>query len=195
MRNIKKLVLGIGVGLLTMIAAIAFPPRGKTVWLRLSGAVMANDTRTECYADKPLRILSVTGQKWAGWDKLEAASAYHALIVLPQIVPNDSGSVSSSDGFIDTAIEKWQPWKDQSDNGPAEERELAVIYDAVWQTITVGSQTYHLAKGNLFVIRFDENWQPEVTQIEATISKDAGVEEVVRVFKSVLREDKMVQQL
>jgi hypothetical protein len=195
MRNIKKRVLGIAVGLLTMIAAIVLPPRGKTVWLHLSGAVMANDTRIECYTAKPFRILSVTGQKWAGWDKVEAASAYHALVVLPHIVPNDSGSVSSGDGFTDTAIEKWQPWKLQSDNGSAEERELAVIYDAVWQTITVGSQTYHLAKGNLFVIRFNENWQPQVTQLEATISKDAGVEEVVKVFKSVLSKDKTVQQL
>ena len=195
MSNIKKLVLGTALGLLTMIAAIALLPRGKTVWLHLSGAVMANGTRIECYTAKPFRILSVTGQKWARWDKLEAASAYHALVVLPHIVPNDSGSVSSGDGFTDTAIEKWQPWKVQSDNGPAEERELAVIYDAVWQTIRVGSQTFHLEKGNLFVIRFDENWQPQVTQLEATISKDAGVEEVVKVFKSVLSEDKTVQQL
>jgi hypothetical protein len=195
MSNIKKLVLGTALGLLTITAAIALLPRGKTVWLHLSGAVMANDTRIECYTAKPFRILSVTGQKWARWDKLEAASAYHALVVLPHIVPNDSGSVSSGDGFTDTAIEKWQPWKVQSDNGPAEERELAVIYDAVWQTITVGSQTFHLEKGNLFVIRFDENWQPQVTQLEATISKDAGVEEVVKVFKSVLSEDKTVQQL
>jgi hypothetical protein len=195
MRNIKKLLLGAGGVLLTMIAAIALLPRGKTVWLHLSGAVMANDTRIECYTAKPFRILSVTGQKWAGWDKLEAASAYHALVVLPHIVPNDSGSVSSGDGFTDTAIEKWQPWKVRSDIGPAEERELAVIYDAVWQTITIRARTYHLEKGNLFVIRFDENWQPAVTQLKATISKDAGVEEVVKVFKFILREDKTVQQL
>jgi hypothetical protein len=39
-------------------------------------------------------------------------------------------------------------------------------------------EVYIFRRGNLFVIRFDQNWQPEVTQLEATISKDAGVEEV-----------------
>ena len=78
--------------------------------------------------------------------------------------------------------------------GPTEE-ELAISYDALRQTITVGSETYHLAKGNLFVVRLDENWHPEITQLEMTNNKDIGVEEVISAFKSALRQDRIVQQL
>jgi hypothetical protein len=48
--------------------------------------------------------------------------------------------------------------------------------------------------GNLFVIRYDQNWQPAVTQLDATLNK-AGTEEEVNAFKSVLKDDKIVQQL
>lgn len=65
----------------------------------------------------------------------------------------------------------------------------------MWQTTTVDSKTDRPAYGNLFVFRFDENWQPEVTKLKATINKDAEVEEVINAFKSVLSEDKTVQQL
>jgi hypothetical protein len=45
-----------------------------------------------------------------------------------------------------------------------------------------------------FVIRYDQNWQPAVTQLNATLN-NAGMEEEVNAFKSVLKDDKIVQQL
>ena len=194
MRNTKKQVLGIGFGLLTLITGILGPRPVKSVWLHLSGGVMPNALRTQGYTDKPFTILSVKGQKWTSWNKLEAGSAYHALIILPQILPNDGDSGTRSDGFTYTATEKWQSGKAEANTGPTEE-ELAISYDALRQTITVGSETYHLAKGNLFVVRLDENWHPEITQLEMTNNKDIGVEEVISAFKSALRQDRIVQQL
>ena len=188
----KKWAFGIGVGLLTMIVAIAPLQVWKSVWLHWSGGVIANAVRAHGYTDKPFRVISVTGQRWARWDNLEGASAYHALVVLPQTVPDDRASISRADGFTHTAVERWQPSKD---NGPAEERELAVKYDAVWQTITIDSHPYNLANGNLFVIKLDENWHPKVTQLMFSLKEDQGVDAVIGAFKFVLREDKIVQQL
>jgi hypothetical protein len=191
-KNIKKKLLAIAVGLIMVNPAVVL---GKRAWLHFSGGVIANSSRIHRYMDKPFRILSVKGQKWARWNKLEDASAYHALVVLPLVVPDGSGGLSGGDEFTHTNIETWQPWKGQSISGPTEERQLAVVYDAIWQTVTVDSQKYHLANGNLFLIRFDENWQSEVKQLKATVNNDAGVADVVNAFKSLLKEDKNIQQL
>jgi hypothetical protein len=116
-------------------------------------------------------------------------------VVLPQTVPDDSASLSLADGFTHTVVERWQPSKGHFHNSPAEERELAVKYDAVWQTITIDSHAYNLANGNLFVIRLDENWHPKVTQLRLSLKEDEGVDAVIGAFKSVLPEDKIVHQL
>lgn len=195
MSNKRKYKLGIAVGLIAMIAAIGLPLKAKTMWLYLSGAVIPSSHRTQRYTDKPFRVMSVTGQRWVTWNKLEDASAYYALVVLPLVMPDDNDFESGGNGFTHTDIERWQQRKGQFNKSLAEERELAVTYDAVWQTITVGSRRYRLANGNLFVIRYDENWRSEVTQLEATINHDAELGEVTNAFKSALSEDKAVKQL
>jgi len=194
MINIKKHVVGAACGLFTMIAATALVPQMKTTLVRWSGAVMPNSSRTEIYSDKPLRILSISGPHWATWDNQEDASAYHALVVLPVVVPEDSGSVSGGDGFTHRKIEMWHASNGQPTSDTTA-RELEINYDAIWRTITVDSHTYHLAKGNLFVVRFDQNWHPEVTQLNATFNKVADVKEVINVFKSVMSDDKILKQL
>ncbi len=195
MRNIKKVALGITIGLSMMIAVNVLPHLAKKWCVYLSGAVMVNASRTNRYTDKPVRILSVTGEKWATWDKMESGSAYHVLIVLPVVIPDDDGFVSGGDGFTHTNIEMLRPSKGQFYSDPTEVRQLAVTYNAVWKTITVGSQTYRLRSGNLFVVRFDENWQSKVTQLEETIDRVAGADDVINIYKKVLSEDKTVQQL
>jgi hypothetical protein len=69
-----------------------------------------------------------------------------------------------------------------------------VVYDAVWQTITVESKTYRLAKGNLFVIRFDQAGRPTVTQLNATVNQ-RDWDAAVKAFKSLVPDDPLVQQL
>jgi len=195
MKNVKQPLVIITILFLMAIALSVLPTLGKRAWVRASGAVMANSSGTLNYTDKPFRILSVKGERWATWDKLENAFAYHALVVLPMVVPEDSGSMSGGDDFTHINTRKWKPLKGQTENALTEERELSVRYDALWQTITVASQKYRLANGNLFVVRFNENWQPEITQLKATIDKDVGFDEVRRAFKSALSEDEAIQQL
>jgi hypothetical protein len=159
MKSLKKWVFGIGVGLLMMIAAIALQQVGKSVWLHWSGAVIANGVRAHGYTDKPFRILSVSGQRWSKWEHLERASAYHALVVLPETVPDGSARLSLAEGFTHTVIERWQPSKGSFGNSSPDERELAVKYDAVWQTVTIDSHAYDLAHGNLVCYSSDSTWK------------------------------------
>ncbi len=192
MRSIRKNVLGLGFGLLIVIVVTALLPSIKNRWIRLSGAVfLTNASRTHTFMDEPMRILSVGGQRWVTSNKLEAASAYHALVLFPSVSISDNGSTSSGGNYNHSFISKWLV----QGNG---EKELEIIYDAMWQTITVDSQTFHLKNGNLFVIRFGESWKPKVTQFNQTISKTGEIREHDRLrdaFKFLLPEDKMVQQL
>jgi hypothetical protein len=189
-------VFGVAFGLLILFAARIYLPSVKTMWVRHSGAVIPNGSHTEVYTAQPFRILSVKGQRWVDGRLLEAA-AYHALVIFPIVIPKDDYSSSGGDGFTHTDIQEWLvPIGEPSANGQTfEKKELAITYDSLWQTITLHSRTYHLTRGNLFVIRFDQNWQPAVNQLNVTVNSDADHDEEVRAFKAALKDDALVQQL
>lgn len=194
MRDRHGQVFGLALGLLAVLAAIASLPPAKGAWLRLSGAVMPSGSRTHTYHDRPVRILSAEGRRWAAWDELEDASAYHALVLFPHGELRDTWSSSGGDGFTHTSVERWQ-WSRGQPGGGFEERELKIVYDALWRTVTVNSRTYRVADGTLFVVRFGEQSHPAVTQLEAPLDGGAGMKEAVDAFKAELPEDMMVQQL
>lgn len=77
--------------------------------------------------------------------------------------------------------------------GIYEEKKLEATYDALRRAVTLGSRTYSLADGNVFVIRFDESWQPGVTQLNVSITEDVAVD--LDGFKSLLRGDETIQKL
>lgn len=157
---------------------------------------MPGGARTHTYFDRPIRILSVEGQRWGTWAALERASAYHALVIFPPGELSNAESVSGGDDFTHTKVERWRLMRGQPPGRfTAEERELEIVYDALWQTVTVGTRTYQLANGNLFVVRYDEQLQPAVTQLNATLNREGSTEEVVAAFKAQLREDAIAQQL
>jgi hypothetical protein len=196
MSLLRKTMFGVIFGLLILLAATIYLPPAKTMWVRHSGAVIPNGSRTLVFTDKPFRILSVEGQRWVDGRLLEA-SAYHALVIFPIVIPKDDYSSSGGDGFTHTDLQSWLvPIGERSANGQTfEKKELAITYDSLWQTITLHSRTYHLTQGNLFVIRFDQNWQPAVSQLNVTINTDADHDEEVRAFKTALKDDALVQQL
>jgi hypothetical protein len=195
MRRLKRPMIGSIAGLLMTLAVVALVPSAKRTWVRLSGAVVAGGSRTHSYADKPARVLSVEGRRWVTWNESEGASAYHALVIFPRGELKDLGGVSGGDGFTYTRAERWhvREWQPQTVAG--EEIRLGIAYDAFWRTVTVDSQAYRLADGNMFVIRFDKQRGLSVTQLNMTVDKGAGIDEVVGAFKSKLPEDEVAQQL
>jgi len=76
-----------------------------------------------------------------------------------------------------------------------EVKELTISYDALWQTVVVQNRTYHLKQGNLFIVRFDQNWQSAVTQLNVTMNGASDYQQEIDAFKSVLKDDQMVRQL
>jgi hypothetical protein len=191
MTNTKKLTFSLGLALLIIFACAFYLPNAKKRWLRHTGAVIPGGSSTLRYYDKPCVLLSITGERWAPSGRLEDASAYHALVIFPTLVPEPYAWSSGGDGFTHTDI---QHWRVPGGSMTSQEMDLAVVYDAVWQTITVESKTYRLAKGNLFVIRFGQAGRPTVTQLNATVNQ-RDWDAAVKAFKSLVPDDPLVQQL
>jgi len=194
--NRLKLVFGIVFGLLILFAVTLYLPTAKAMWLHHSGAVIPNGSRTLVFTDRPFRLLSVQGQRWVDGRLLEA-SAYHVLVIFPVVIPKDASSSSGGDRFSHTDIQRWlvQTGGRSANAQSFEEKELTVNYDALWQTVALGNRTYHLKQGNLFVIRFDQNWQSAVTQLNVTMNGATDHQEEIDAFKSTLKDDPMVRQL
>jgi len=201
--NKLKFVFGIVFGLLILFAVVVYLPAAKAMWLHRSGAVIPNGSRTLVFTDRPFRVLSAQGQRWVDGRLLEA-SAYHVLVIFPVVIPKDAGSSSGGDGFSQTQIQKWmvptggRPADAQSFEVKMlsfEVKELTISYDALWQTVALQNRTYHLKQGNLFIVRFDQNWQSAVTQVNVTMNGAADYQEEIDAFKSALKDDQMVRQL
>src|SRR6267378_291588 len=107
MKCVGKHALGLGLGSLVMMTTIAILPSVKSSWLHLSGTVIPNGTRTESSFSKPIKIVSVEGQRWLSRDKHEDASAYHALLILPSVPIRDIGGLSGGDDYSEKLVERW----------------------------------------------------------------------------------------
>lgn len=191
MRALTKHASAFAFAFVAALTLVALQPLARSTSLRLTGAVMPDSTQTHTYTDKPVMALSVGGERWRTWGETERASAYHALIIPPPVPFSDGGHVTGGDGFTHTYIQKWLVRT--SPQGIYEEKKLEVIYDAVRRTITLGPRTYSLANGNLFVILFDESWQPGVTQLDVSINEEVTAD--LDFFKSLLRGDATIQRL
>lgn len=181
--------------LLAIFLAIALKPLWGKAWIYMSGAVIPKGSSTHSYAEHHNLLLSVDGERWVSSDRREKATAYHALVILPEGELREDSNTSTSDGVTHTDTLKWLRLRAQGDSYQAEAKSLTIVYHALTQKISVGSDTYRLSKGNIFVVRLDEEWRPTVTQFEATLDKADESDEVVEFFKRALPEDEAVKKL
>ena len=181
--------------LLAIFLAVALKPLWQKAWIYMSGAVIPNSSTTHGYTDHHNLLLSVGGERWVSSDRMEKATAYHALVIPPEVELREDGSISRSDGVSHTDTLKWLRLREQGDSYQAEAKSLTIVYHALTQKISVGSDTYRLAKGNIFVVCLDEEWRTTVTQIEGILDKAYDSDEVVEFFKRALPEDEVVKKL
>lgn len=143
----------------------------------MSGSVIPEGSRTLDSAGHSGRWLSAVGRRWVTRDRQEEAAAYYALVFPPGGRVRADGTASANDGSSQTDTLKWVAERDLG-GGSVEQSggSLTVRYDAVGRDVTIGPDTYPLSKGNVFVIRLDEGWRPQVTQVAASLSRDDGFE-------------------
>ena len=169
---------------------------GQSAWIYLSSAVTPNSTGTTSFANEGKVLLSVGGERWASWYSQEQATAFHALVIPPWGAFRKDGGSSGGDDFTHKVTLEWLRTRDRvGAHEGAEAGSFTIVYHALTQSVSVGTDTYRLAKGNIFVVRLDDEWQPHVTQVEAVLDKPAELVDVVEFFKHVLPDDEEVKKL
>jgi hypothetical protein len=165
-------------------------------WQFRPGALMASDSQMSIFKDAPGQLLSVNGFRRISAAKLEEVSIYHAIIFHPTVPMSGSGGSTSNDGPLSIEKVTWRIQKNPPhDYKDTTQKMLEIRYDALERVVIVGSQRFLLSEGNMFIIRLNEDWLPEVEQVAATFDKRADDEEVLKFFKHVLREDERIQKL
>jgi hypothetical protein len=194
-RKTRILLIELALVLILVFIALALKPSTENYWLYASSAVIPHGSTTRSFVDYPnIKLLSVQGERWTSENKRTRAKAYSALVILPKVSLRENGSVSTGDGRTQTDTLKWLRENSlANDYQNTEERNLTITYDAIFQTMRIDSESYSLAAGNLFVIRFDEKWQPQVTQLNTTVSEDDEFE-AREYFKRAVPNEEALQK-
>jgi hypothetical protein len=143
------------------------------------------------HALKPVgEFMSLEGSRRISPAKLEDGySIYHALVFAPQA--NCGTHVATNEGAISTA----RPFEKCKDAAQSKDYPLTLSYDAVHRTLTINSQSFDVSRGNLFVIRVDDNWDATANQLPVILSRTLEPKNVLHAFKLALPHDRLVQSL
>lgn len=205
-RKTRAPIFWLILALIIYLFALNLKPSAEKYWLYASGAVIPNGTSTHSFSGgtwtysysgfPDVYLLSAVGERWVSSKKAVRAKAYYALVILPRVPLRENGSSSSNDGRTQISTLKWL-----RENSPADERQntaekfdLSVTYNAIFQAVTIDSENYSLTKGNLFVIRINEELQPQVTQLDAIIREDNEFA-VIEYFKRTVPDEETLQKI
>jgi hypothetical protein len=73
--------------------------------------------------------------------------------------------------------------------------ELVIGYRVLEDTLEVGTQSFPLLDGNLFIIRLDKNWMPMVRALQAHINEPSPASMILDAFKAQSATDGLIQSL
>ena len=194
MRIIKGLLL-ISTLLMAFTAALSCS-MWQDDWQYTPDAFLTSGSQMHAFKDVRGQLLSANGYRRISRAKLEEMSLYHAIIFYPKAPVIGGGGESKNDGPISKEIVSWVIQKNPpNDYKNKEEKTLELKFHGLEKTLIVGSETFALSNGNIFIIRLDENWLPTVTQIPNSFYKRAEDKEVLEFIKSVLKDDAAIQKL
>jgi hypothetical protein len=162
----------------------------------LSGTVFPEGVRTLTSADHSNLWLSVEGHRWVSGGTREQAAAYYALVIPPQVALRLDDKAGWSNGISHSDTLRWA-WERDLGGGSREvgAESLTISYHGPSREVVVGSDTYSLSGGNLFVIRLDDRWQPRVTQLRTGFNQIDGFEGARRLVKHAFPDDEAVKGL
>ena len=187
----RWIALAILLVLLILLVPTVALPAGREAWMRVSRAVVANQTNRHDFQGKPVSFLSVGGPRWVSWsEQKQRQAAYHVLLLLPSGSVTDNGWSGGSHGYRHSATTSWLV----QTGGRVAEARFEARYDPVWRTVRIGERRYSLSNGNVFVVRLGAGSRPGVAQIDTTIAELDAADALEGAVKSGLRGDEVVQR-
>jgi hypothetical protein len=124
-------------------------------------------------------------------------SLYHALVIYPGGAVSGAGRGGRwGDDPVQSYVVIWRlPNANGSFSENTSERKLEILHNAIEGTITVAGKTYHLNCGNMFIIRFGDDWAPTVTQLNDKLEDQATPQASLNRFKAIFKLDASIQAL
>ena len=134
-------------------------------------------------------LVSVQGSRRISRAKLkDGFSIYHVLLFAPE--SPCGGSSTFNDGPQSTETPVWKCGKDQPEFHP-----LKITYHALNNTLTVNSDSFNLSRGNLFIVRIDNNWKSSTVQLARFLNRWSEPNKVLQSFRKSLPNDQLVRKL
>jgi hypothetical protein len=180
--------------LLAASVALAMKPGWQKTLMYMSGSVIPHGSRTLTFTENHSQWLSVEGERWLTRERQEEAAAYYALVIPPHVALRDDGFRSINDGISHVDTMKWIRESDLGGGSlEIESKSLTISYHGIEREVIIGSDTYPLVDGNLFVIHLDNNWNPHVIQINSQLNKIDGFDEARAIVRRALPDDEMLK--
>lgn len=170
-------------------------------WEFRPGVVVVSGSGDHSFKNTRGQLLTVRGYRRISRAEISPVSVYHALIFLPQAPLAGGGGGFSNKDAGSTEVLTWRLQKNPpNDYRNVEEKRLELKYHPLEKTLTVGSQTFQLARGNLFIVRLNDEWLPTAEQIPAHFEEDMESQrvldqKVLDFFKSALPDEQEIQKL
>lgn len=181
---------------LAAVAAVAARPQLQQARMYMSGSVIPEGSRTLTTVGRESMWLSVEGSRWVSRSRQEDAAAFYALVTPPRGSVREDDSTSTNDGVTHSNTFRWLSEHDAGGGGRVVTRHsLTVSYNAVKGEVSVGPDAYPLSRGNVFVIRLDEEWRPHVTQLESGFSDVNGFDRAREVVRRAMPDEDAVKGL
>jgi hypothetical protein len=181
---------------LTLFILLSFIHVGRHIWAQdqswqlTPGVLIASGSRSHRVKYPEGTILSLDGARLTN-GKPENVSIYHALIFSPAAIDSRTSRLNVGPISIQTLV-----WRDKSGGSKnTDSRVFEIKYDALEKSVTIGSLSFPLSAGNLFLIRLDEMLNPVTTQAQAHLSERAEIKKILRSFKEAFPDDKEIEAL
>lgn len=190
MKSVGRRLVAPTVLSLAAVAAVAARPQLQQARMYMSGSVIPEGSRTLATVGREAMWLSVEGSRWVTRDRQEDAAAYYALVIPPRGSLREDDSTSTNDGVTHANTFHWVSERDAAGGERVlTRRSLTVSYNAVKGEVSVGPEAYTLSRGNVFVVRLDEEWRPHVTQLESGFSDVDGFDRAREIVRRAMPDE------
>ena len=183
----------IAILVLVVLAGASF---GQDEWQFRPGILLTSGDQSHTFKDGSGEILSLNGWRRVSRAKLDDISICHVIILRPSRPLISQGNSFSNKNPISTEKLSWTIQLNPPDDfKTGEEHSFKMSYDSPNNLVAMAGKAFDLSNGNLFVVRFGENWTVAAEQLSAHFTKRAKPQAVLNFFKLHLRRDKTIQRL
>lgn len=127
-------------------------------------------------------LLFLTGKQQPVIENSKEIPLYYALVLYPN--GHTVGGAGSGTWSFEPISRNGITWAMADESL----KELVIEYNVIDYNISIKDKVYQLNKGNLFIIKIDKGWKPNISQLNAFI-KDLGDEQtILSIFEKELGE-------